>query len=73
MENSAQFVISVKSNKRLDFEMVQTAEFNIVAREVGASELSASARVTVNLMDANDNAPKFDQGRNSKFSLKILM
>ena len=35
--------------------------FQIVAEEVGLSGLSASADVTVNLLDENDNVPKFEE------------
>ncbi len=66
VENSAaQFVISVKNSRKLDYEKAKSAEFKIVAREVGSSELSASALVTVNLIDANDNAPVFDSKKYS--------
>lgn len=34
-------------------------QFQITARELGINKLSTTAMVTVNLIDVNDNAPKF--------------
>ena len=84
VENSAQFVVSVKNRQKIDYEQVQTIEFEvifpfglpqmvwhytclvlqIVAREVGSSDqLHSSARVTVNLLDRNDNPPVFESDK----------
>ncbi len=63
IEFSGQFVISVKNNKRLDFEKTDEITFTVVARELGLNKLTASAPVTVKLVDVNDNAPEFDRER----------
>eukprot|EP00095_Tigriopus_kingsejongensis_P012458 maker-scaffold696_size110080-snap-gene-0.13 protein:Tk12458 transcript:maker-scaffold696_size110080-snap-gene-0.13-mRNA-1 annotation:"cad86_drome ame: full" len=63
VENRAQFVISVKNNRKLDFEKIQALTFKITARELGINKLSCSASVTVNLMDVNDNSPSFLQDK----------
>ena len=63
IEFSGQFVISVKNNKRLNFEETNAIEFTVVARELSLNKLTASAIVTVNLIDENDNAPTFDRDR----------
>eukprot|EP00094_Tigriopus_californicus_P003115 TCALIF_02997-PA protein Name:"Similar to Cad86C Cadherin-86C (Drosophila melanogaster)" AED:0.15 eAED:0.15 QI:164/0.72/0.58/1/1/1/12/0/720 len=63
VENRAQFRISVKSNKKLDFETLQSLTFKITARELGINKLSTTATVTVNLIDVNDNAPRFVQDK----------
>ncbi|CAG2054683.1 unnamed protein product [Timema podura] len=53
-ERRASFVIRVRDNQLLDYEMRQTIHFTIVAREVGpGGSLKSSARVTVYLNDSH--------------------
>ena len=61
VNQDAQFVISVKNNKRLDFEQVRQMNFKIVAQELGVNKLQASADVSVNILDVNDNKPQFTE------------
>ncbi|XP_045495385.1 cadherin-86C [Colias croceus] len=59
-ERHAQFIIKVRDNTMLDFEARKSVVFQIVAQELGpATNLSATANVTVYLNDVNDNAPVF--------------
>nr|CAD7393854.1 unnamed protein product [Timema cristinae] len=63
-ERRASFVIRVRDNALLDYEMRQTIYFTIVATEVGpGGSLKSSARVTVYLNDVNDHLPVFLQPR----------
>lgn len=59
VNQEGQFVISVKNNKRLDFEQVRQLNFQIQATELGVSKLTAVADVSVNILDVNDNRPEF--------------
>ena len=61
VNQDAQFVISVKNNKRLDYEQIRQMNFKIVAQELGVNKLTASADVSVNILDVNDNKPQFTQ------------
>jgi len=47
--------------QRLDREQASQLRFVVVASDAGVPSLSSSAIVTVNLIDANDNSPTFDQ------------
>jgi protocadherin Fat 1/2/3 len=47
--------------QRIDREQSSRLRFIVVATDSGLPTLSASAAVTVNVTDVNDNAPKFDQ------------
>ncbi|CAF4835343.1 unnamed protein product [Pieris macdunnoughi] len=59
-ERHAQFIIKVRDNTMLDFEARKSVIFQILAQERGpATNLSATANVTVYLNDVNDNAPVF--------------
>ncbi|CAK1540663.1 unnamed protein product [Leptosia nina] len=59
-ERHAQFIIKVRDNTMLDFEARKSVIFQILAQELGpATNLSATANVTVYLNDVNDNAPVF--------------
>jgi len=62
------FVISVKNNKRLDYEQIRQLNFKILATELGINKLTASADVTVNLLDVNDNKPQFS---NTSYEFEI--
>ncbi|XP_050562025.1 cadherin-86C isoform X2 [Spodoptera frugiperda] len=59
-ERHAQFIIKVRDNTMLDFEARKSVVFQILAQELGpATNLSATANVTVYLNDVNDNPPIF--------------
>ena len=51
--------ISLK--RQLDHERVRQHRFTVMATDKGSRQLSASAMVTVNVLDTNDNAPEFDE------------
>ncbi|KAG6450668.1 cadherin-86C isoform X1 [Manduca sexta] len=59
-ERHAQFIIKVRDNTMLDYEARKSVIFQILAQELGpATNLSATANVTVYLNDINDNPPIF--------------
>ncbi|XP_028038053.1 cadherin-86C [Bombyx mandarina] len=59
-ERHAQFLIKVRDNTMLDYEARKSVIFQITAQELGpATNLSATANVTVYLNDVNDNPPVF--------------
>ncbi|XP_075974106.1 cadherin-86C-like [Anticarsia gemmatalis] len=59
-ERHAQFIIKVRDNTMLDYEARKSVVFQILAQELGpATNLSATANVTVYLNDVNDNPPLF--------------
>ncbi|EDS31391.1 cadherin [Culex quinquefasciatus] len=61
-EGHANFVIRVRDNVMLDYEVAEYVHFQIVAQELGpATNLSAAVNVSVYLSDVNDNAPVFEQ------------
>ncbi|KAI5635157.1 cadherin domain-containing protein [Phthorimaea operculella] len=49
----------VKSTQRLDFEKVHFINFTLVAYDSGVPQLSSSAEVVVEVVNANDEEPKF--------------
>ncbi|XP_048513676.1 uncharacterized protein LOC105688571 isoform X2 [Athalia rosae] len=61
-ERVANFVVTVRDNTMMDYEARRTLEFTVIAQEVGpATNLSASAPVTIFLRDVNDNPPEFER------------
>lgn len=59
-ERHTQFIIKVRDNVMLDYEARKSVVFQILAQELGpATNLSATANVTVYLNDINDNPPIF--------------
>ncbi|XP_002137604.3 cadherin-86C isoform X1 [Drosophila pseudoobscura] len=61
-ERSASFLVRVRDNTLLDYEMRHSVQFQVMAQEVGpATNLTAVVNVTVYINDVNDNAPVFDQ------------
>ncbi len=59
INQEGQFVISVKNNKKLDYEQIRQINFKIVTTELGINKLTDTADITVNLVDKNDNKPVF--------------
>ena len=51
----------VRSLAPLDYEAEQSYTLTIVARDNGQPQLSSSTRLTVTLLDTNDNPPSFTQ------------
>nr|XP_011305107.1 PREDICTED: uncharacterized protein LOC105267741 [Fopius arisanus] len=61
-ERVASFIISVRDNTLIDYEVHKSLRFEIVAQEVGpATNLSASVPVTIFIRDVNDNSPEFQE------------
>ncbi|OAD57364.1 Cadherin-86C [Eufriesea mexicana] len=61
-ERTADFIITVRDNTLIDYELYKVLSFKIVAQEVGpATNLSTSVPVTIFLRDINDNPPIFDE------------
>ncbi|XP_043802012.1 uncharacterized protein LOC122719859 [Apis laboriosa] len=61
-ERTADFVVTVRDNTLIDYELYKSLSFKIVAQEVGpATNLSALAPVIIFLRDVNDNSPIFDE------------
>lgn len=59
--NSNNGLIRVRDQKRLDFESAPHLRLIVVAQAEGASPLYGYAIVWVDLLDQNDNAPRFTQ------------
>ena len=49
----------IRAAQVLDYERIQTIEFTVMVRDHGDPPRSASAFVTINIMDTNDKAPQF--------------
>ncbi|CAH1246628.1 CDH23 [Branchiostoma lanceolatum] len=61
--------IRVRNSRLLDYEMLQSVQFKVIAREdVAAEHFSSNATVLVTLEDTNDNSPVFNQ---SKYDLSV--
>ncbi|KAJ8934414.1 hypothetical protein NQ314_013455 [Rhamnusium bicolor] len=61
VEGHAIFQITVHDPKLLDYEQRQSVQCYIVAKELGAGNYTAKAKLTVLLNDVNDNPPEFIQ------------
>ena len=59
--NEASFMIRVKQPSLLDYEVMKTLNFTIVAREMVESSQAKESRATiqVHIRDVNDNPPEF--------------
>ncbi|KAL0125361.1 hypothetical protein PUN28_004475 [Cardiocondyla obscurior] len=61
-ERTADFILMVRDNALIDYEMHESLSFKIIAQEVGpATNLSATAAVVIFIRDVNDNPPVFDE------------
>ncbi|XP_043470934.1 uncharacterized protein LOC122504102 [Leptopilina heterotoma] len=61
-ERAANFIITVRDNTLINYEIHHSLNFRIIAQEVGpATNLSTSVPVTILLRDVNDNIPIFDE------------
>jgi protocadherin Fat 1/2/3 len=47
--------------RRLDHERARDHRFSIVAADKGSRQLSATAAIHINVLDANDNSPDFEE------------
>ncbi|XP_036430119.1 cadherin-related family member 1 isoform X3 [Colossoma macropomum] len=58
--NEAQVTILVEDSAAIDYEKSQSLTFKLLAVEIDTPErFSATADIVINLLDTNDNAPKF--------------
>uniref|UniRef100_A0A1I8AC89 Cadherin domain protein n=1 Tax=Steinernema glaseri TaxID=37863 RepID=A0A1I8AC89_9BILA len=72
-ESQTHFEVDEKTGQitlkeEVDFEVTPELIFSVVATDKGEPPLSAEARVTVEMLDVNDNAPKFSS---AEFHAKI--
>lgn len=51
----------MRSIQKIDYERVHQINFTIVAYDTGVPQLSATALVTVNVVNINDEDPVFDE------------
>ena len=51
----------VRTKKRIDYERVKAINFTVVAYDSGIPQKSATADVTVNVININDMDPTFSQ------------
>ena len=49
--------------RRLDYEVEKTAGVVVVCADDGQAALATRVNITVNILDVNDNAPRFQQSR----------
>ena len=54
-----------------DRETTSTISFVVVARDAGNPSLSGTATVIVNVMDVNDNSPRFDVDAGGEYSFRV--
>ncbi|XP_067285434.1 cadherin-related family member 1a isoform X2 [Pseudorasbora parva] len=58
--NEAQVTIIVENSAAIDYEKYQFLTFKLIAVEIDTPErFSATADIVINLLDSNDNVPKF--------------
>uniref|UniRef100_A0A672KWM9 Photoreceptor cadherin n=1 Tax=Sinocyclocheilus grahami TaxID=75366 RepID=A0A672KWM9_SINGR len=58
--NEAQVTIIVENSSAIDYEKYQFLTFKLLAVEINTPErFSATAEIVINLLDTNDNIPKF--------------
>lgn len=51
----------VKTTQRIDYEKISSIKFTLIASDSGNPQLSTSADVTVEVINANDEEPEFLQ------------
>ncbi|XP_034936764.1 cadherin-87A [Chelonus insularis] len=59
----------VRTSQIIDYEETKQLEFTVVVYDSGFPQLSASAKVTVNIINVNDQDPKFEK-KSYKVSIK---
>jgi len=59
--SSIHFVGVVRTKKRIDYEAVKKLNFTVVAYDSGIPQKSATAYVTVNVININDMDPVFSE------------
>lgn len=73
------FIGSLKLAHPLDYEVFRRLSVSIVATDSGTPPLSARCAVEIEVLDINDNAPRFSQadykvlvGENASIGTKII-
>lgn len=56
---SLSFTGVVKTSQRIDYEKVHSINFTLVAYDSGVPQLSSSAAVFIDVVNVNDEEPKF--------------
>ena len=51
----------MRTSQVIDYEETKQLEFTVVAFDTGVPQLSASAKVSVRIINVNDNDPKFEK------------
>lgn len=51
----------VRTSQVIDYEETKQLEFNVVAYDSGVPQLSATAKVTITVINVNDENPKFEK------------
>ncbi|XP_055585161.1 cadherin-87A [Uranotaenia lowii] len=50
----------IRSKSRIDYEQIAVIKFNVTVVDTGIPQLSSTAEVTVDIINANDNDPHFE-------------
>jgi len=50
----------IRTKARIDYEKVHQIKFDVVVKDTGVPQLSSTAQILVNIINVNDNSPKFD-------------
>ncbi|XP_078320025.1 cadherin-23-like isoform X2 [Crassostrea virginica] len=67
--SESSILIRVNNSVGLDYEKTRSATFDVIARELRTNpKRSSSVKMTVNILDVNDNQPQFG---NSSYSARI--
>lgn len=61
--NSNNGLIRVRDSQQIDYELISEVNLVVVAQASGETPLYAYANVHVNIVDMNDNSPRFTQDR----------
>jgi len=61
VSNAPLFTGIVRTSQVIDYEETKQLEFTVVAYDSGVPQLSATAKVTVTVINVNDQDPKFEK------------